>query len=237
MSEWQGDHDLNCGSPATSRTIHRGNPLPGSSTNFPPDEYFYTCVNHLMTAVGDTSGYSIAWFSPNQTFPSVTEVTFDVNLTNLGDRKWWKVGVVSDSLYQTTWNGSCCGPAPGFLFADNGSTGLPSLEGSGRLIGTWGEDCSQECTVRHFGVGNNHLAAATSTDPNDKMTRYPVTLTDNQDGTVTFTVAGVSVTQAGSFPQCPCRVVFYDHNYTPNKSTYPRVPNPYTWHWDSIIVR
>jgi hypothetical protein len=32
--------------------------------------------------------------------------------------------------------------------------------------------------------------------------------------------------------------VFYDHNYTPNKSDPPApVPNAYTWHWDNIIVR
>jgi hypothetical protein len=234
-SEWNGDHDLNCGSPVTQRVVHRGSATVGG-TQFPAGEYFYLCANHLMTAVGDTSGYSIAWFSPNQVFDSVSEVSFDVTLTNLGDRKWWKVGVVSDSLYQTTWNGSCCGPAQGFLFADNGVAGLPGLEGSGRLIGTWGENYPG-----YFGVGDGHApllgGAQVNPSPNDKMTRHPVVLHDNNDGTVTFTVAGVSVTQEGAFPTCPCRIVFYDHSYTPNKSTYPRVVDPYTWHWDSIVVR
>jgi hypothetical protein len=234
-TQWEGDHDLNCGNPATSRTIHRGSPSNGS-TQFPPDEYFYLCANHMMDSVGDTSGYSIAWFSPKQTFATVDSVEFTVSLQNLGDRKWWKVGVVSDALYRSTWNGSCCGPAQGFLFADNGTAGLPGLVGPGRLIATWGENCSQDCTVRHFGTGNNHLAGATATDPSDKMTRHPVALVDNHNGTVTFSVAGVSVTQAGAFPACPCRVVIYDHNYTPNKSFWPRVPNPYTWHWDSIVI-
>ena len=40
---------------------------------------------------------------------------------------------------------------------------------------------------------------------------------DNGDGTVTFTGAGVSITEQGSFPDGPVRVVFYDHNYTPDK--------------------
>jgi hypothetical protein len=32
--------------------------------------------------------------------------------------------------------------------------------------------------------------------------------------------------------------VIYDHNYTPNKSDPPAaVDNPYTWHWDNIVVR
>ena len=55
--------------------------------------------------------------------------------------------------------------------------------------------------------------------------------------TVTFTVNGVPLTIKGQFPACPCRVVFYDVNYTPNKTTVVRPTNPYTWHWDSIVVR
>ena len=68
-----------------------------------------------MDSVGDTSGYSIGWFSPNQMFASVTEVDFDVNLTDLGDRKWWKVGVVSEVAVQLDLQRSCCSVAPGFL--------------------------------------------------------------------------------------------------------------------------
>jgi hypothetical protein len=234
--QWPGDHDANCGSPATSRTIHKGS-SGGTVTQYPAGEYFYMCADHLMDAIGDTSGYSIGWFSPKQVFDHVDSVAFDVNLTNLGDRKWWKVGVVSLSTYNTTWNGSCCGPAQGFLFADVGAAALPGLEGPGRLIATWGEDCTSNCVGRLFGVGGNHRAGQTNTDPNDKITRHPVTLVDNHNGTVTFTVAGVAVTQEGAFPACPCRVVLYDHNYTPNKSFWPRVPNPYTWHWDSVVVR
>ena len=38
---------------------------------------------------------------------------------------------------------------------------------------------------------------------------------------------------AGSFPECPCRVVFYDHDYTPNKNEFgPGVQHGYTYHWD-----
>ena len=49
-----------------------------------------------MTSVGDTSGYSIAWFSPKQTFQAgaTTQVSFDVNVTDLGNRQWWEVSLV-----------------------------------------------------------------------------------------------------------------------------------------------
>jgi hypothetical protein len=117
---------------------------------------------------------------------------------------------------------------------------------------TWGEDCEQSCAVRPFGLGDNHAgtdpgSGSTSTDMNDKATRYTFTIVDNHNGTVTVSVFNpanvsggsliTSVTQEYAFPACPCRVVFQDHNYTPNKSSVPRVPNPYTWHWDSIVVR
>jgi hypothetical protein len=234
MGQWEGDHDLACGTPDTHRTIHRSQ----------PDESFYICKDHIMDSVGDASGYSIAWFSPNAVFASVNSVSFDVTLTNLGDRKWWKIVVVSDSKYNTTLDqgGSlCCNSAPGFLFADAGSSGLPDrgngLEGPDRLVGTWGEDCANGCNQRFFGIGSSHASVSTTTPLNDKATRYPVTLIDNHNGTVTFTVAGVSNTQLGAMPPCPCRVVFQDHNYTPNKSSVPRPPNPWTWHWDNIIVR
>jgi hypothetical protein len=184
-----------------------------------------------MTSVGDTSGYSIAWFSPNQTFASVDGISFAVNLTDLGERKWWKVGVVSDTLYQSTYP-ALSGPTHGFLLSNIGSASLDGdLSGPDRLVVSWGPD--------HGGfmsIGNTFTGTASNPTPLDKMTRHPVSLVDNHNGTVTFTVAGVSVTGAGAFPACPCRVVFYDHSYTPNKAMFPRPPNPYTWHWDSIVV-
>jgi hypothetical protein len=240
MGSWPGDHESHangdCGGPTTTRTVNRS----------PLSEAIYLCRSvdgdgakaHIMTSVGDTSGYSIAYFSPKQAFNSVKSISFNVNLTNLGDRKWWKAGVVSEALYNSTWNESCCGPAPGFLLADTGSPGLSGLDGPDRLIGTWGEDRTAVAPFypAHFGIGSNHTVGSTSTDPNDKATRHPVSLVDNKNGTITFTVAGVSVTQSGAFPACPCKVVIYDHSYTPNKSFVPRVENPYTWHWDNIRV-
>jgi hypothetical protein len=85
-------------------------------------------------------------------------------------------------------------------------------------------------------IGNTGTSTGSNPTPTDKATRHPVSLIDNKNGTVTFTVAGVSVTRAGSFPACPCRVVFYDHKYTPNKMD-GGPPRGYTWHWDNIVVR
>ena len=224
-SQWTGDHDAACGSPATQRVIHRS----------APDESFYNCVDHMMESVGDTSGYSVGWFSPKQTFGSVKEVDFDVNLTDLKARKWWKVGVVSEARYNSTYNGSCCYPAPGFLVSDVGAADLPmSLNTSDIFVATWGGGASAGYPGGRMKIGNNNVGASANPTPNDKATRHKVSLVDNGNGTVTFTVAGVAATASGSFPACPCRVVIYDNNYRPTKDG---MPQGLTWHWDNIIVK
>jgi hypothetical protein len=227
QTQWPGDHDLACGPPTTSRTIHRNN----------PSESFYMCVDHLMSSVGDTSGYSVAWFSPNQVFGSVSSVNFDVNLTDLGPRQWWKVGVVSDALYTSSYSDAYDGKSvPGFLVSDVGSSALrDNLATSDRLLATWSGQASAGWPGGYMKIGNSNTGTTSNPTPNDKAKRHPISLVDNRNGTITFTVAGVSVTRSGSFPACPCRVVFYDHKYTPNKMD--GAPAGYTWHWDNIVVR
>jgi hypothetical protein len=208
-------------------------PAGASYASMTPSRLLDTRQSHDVM-VGDTSGYSIGWFSPNQTFSSVREVDFDVNLTDLKDRQWWKVGVVSEARYNSTCNGSCCGPAPGFLVSGVGSDDLPtSLATSDLFAATWSGGASAGYPGG-MKIGNTNTNATSNPTPNDKMTRHPVRLVDNRNGTITFTVAGVSATANGSFPACPCRVVFYDHNYTPDKDG---TPQGHTWHWDNIIVQ
>jgi hypothetical protein len=186
--------------------------------------------------MGAASGYSVVWFSPKAVFDSVSQVSFDVNLTDLLARKWWKVAVVSDTLFNSSygagWNGAV--KVPGFMFADVGSSDLDgNLAGSDRLVATWsgGASAGYPGCLK---IGNTKTGTCVNPTPRDKATRHPVSFTDNHNGTVTFTVAGVSATGTGSFPACPCRVVFYDHNYTPDKDG---TPVGHTWHWDNIIVR
>lgn len=242
QTQWPGDHDMNCGTPDTSRTIHRGSPLsgtqrifPGSSiggngVNFPPGEYFYTCVDHLMTSVGDTSGTSILWFSPAMSFPSITEVTFNVNLTNLGMRKWWKVGIVSEAKWNSSDNNQCCGTGPGFLHLDG------VLDSADVLWFTWNENQPHGLLQIGWDLGPC-CGVQANPAPTDKATRFPVRITDNKNGTLTFSVAGQTLTRPNALPVCPCRVVFTDESYTPNKAEDQQVTNPYTWHWDNVVVR
>ena len=87
-------------------------------------------------------------------------------------------------------------------------------------------------------IGNTSTNRSFS-NGDDRATRFPVSLVDNGNGTVTFNVADQSATVSGSFPACPCRVVVYDNNYTPDKSAADGWPfsGGHTWHWDNLVVR
>jgi hypothetical protein len=227
---WTGDHDLTCGAPTTQR------PLSSERSNFGVDQVFYNCRDHMMTSMGDTDGYSITWFSPNQVFNSVRSVSVDVNLTDLGTRQWIKVGVVSDALYNSTYGGAFpVGQVPGFLLSDVGSSNLDArLAGPDRLVASWSGGASAGYPGG-LKIGNTKMGGS-YTAGTDKATRHPVTLTDNGNGTITWTVGPQSATATGRFPACPCRVVFYDHDYTPEKSE-SGYPVGFTFHWDNIVVR
>ena len=219
VTSWPGDHDLSCGPPTSSRTIHRDQ----------PDESFYLCRDHLMTSVGDTSGYSIAWFTPDQTFnrSESNVVSWDVNMTDLGNRQWWEVAVIPAGT-----NKIVCHPS---IAVD--PCGLDEYVDGTAMFGTGPWDEFQLVGDRvERQPGDNPCGFFTS-DPEacgSKATRRTFTMTDNMNGTITvdYPAAGRSWTIAGSFPE-QFEVVFKDHNYTPDKDNDPV---GYTWHWDNIRV-
>jgi hypothetical protein len=250
--DWYGDHDFDCGPPTTQRHLNftAGSDAIADQPNR-NNQTVYVCRDHLMTSMAGASGFDIVAFSPKDEFADVHSVSFDVNLTDLGNRQWWKVGVLSTDLwrddaiqYGESW--TCddykigpslpdygCGWAPGWIVTDtHGSEVGSSLATDKLLVATWGGGASagQYCQK----IGDTLTGGCVNPTPNDKATRHPVSLTDNGNGTVTFTVAGVATTTAGSFPDCPCRVVFYDNSYTPDKDTGII---GHTWHWDNIVVR
>lgn len=216
-TQWYGDHDTDCGDPSsTQRLIHRDR----------PDESFYMCRDHMMTSVGDTSGYSIAWFSPKQTFEAGTHtsVSWDVNVTDLGNRQWWEVSIIpigTPFLATVDW------------LADTAN--IDSYDQRSIIVGKG-----------PFGNDGNIYTQGTDRDPlgwdevcdadpegcDSKAIRRTFTVTDNRDGTVTVDYLGDQYTYPGEFPD-QFKVYFKDHNYTPDKDGEPV---GHTWHWDNIIV-
>ena len=211
---WTGDHDESCGSPDTQRNLD----WYPNYTQAQRQNAFYTCRNHMMTSMGDVDAYSIVAFSPKQVFVNPTIVCIDVNLTNLGTRQWWKIGVVKDGA--------------NFMVSDVSASDLPDITGSDKVIASWSGPGAFPAKLRIGNSGSNGPTA--NPTPNDKATRHEVCLKENSNNTITFTVAGVSLTRPGQFPEGNVRVYFYDHNYTPDKDG---TPQGHTWHWDNVYVK
>ncbi|MGE4131211.1 MAG: hypothetical protein AB7F86_06205 [Bdellovibrionales bacterium] len=222
---WKGDYDLMGGGPGTERT------LSSQPNNFHVDQLNYMAHDHWMTSMGDVDGFSILWFSPAKAFQNVGLIEFDVSLPNLGARQWWEVSVVSDSVYKSMGNGGVpTSKIPAHIRSEIGAASVNgSVEDSGILVFTYSGPMGYPGGLRIGAVGG----ADSNPSPNDKFKRHKASIKDNGDGTVTFTVAGRSFTRRAAFPTGPVRIVFSDHNYTPDKDG---VPLGHTWHWDNIRV-
>jgi hypothetical protein len=224
--QWSGDHDLNCGSPDTQRVIHREN----------PNESFYLCRDHLMTSIGDTAGYSLGWFAPKQTFSGATQVSWDVNVTDLGTRQWWEVAIVPASYNSGV--PSC--PQCSMISWMSPTTGVPAYPAGSVVVGNgpFGGDFLAHANGQDFSPsGWQPVCGSSGLDPEGcavKNIRRTFTITDNGNNTLTLTAFGRTYTYAGSFPAGGLKVVFKDHNYTPDKGG---MPVGHTWHWDNIIIR
>jgi hypothetical protein len=90
------DHATNCDGPNPEVT-----PLPQhlvttrqDSDGANPDDSFYICKNHMMSALGDVAWYSNSSFWPRQEFDfsdgGVLEFDISVNLGH-GQRSWWEI--------------------------------------------------------------------------------------------------------------------------------------------------
>jgi hypothetical protein len=210
-----------------------------SNPNIVESVYLCTAVNgdpergHMMTSVGDTSGYVIVAVTPDQTFNQETTVSWDVSSAYLGNRTWFEVMIkpvgtpdlgcvywVPCDLHHTQQFASY---PPGAIVFGNGPFGgdvrYSIGPGNGNKLGDW-------CTIDPEGC--NSLAI-----------RRTWTIRENADGTITFTAYNRSWTVPGQFPPGEWEVVFKHHGYTQNKAEQPGafIPGRYTLHWDSVVVR
>jgi hypothetical protein len=228
QTEWHGDHDENCGDATTQRLIPRSD----------SSKAVYVCEEHMMSAIGDTSGYSIAWFTPDADFngqPDTfsrgdatgqsTTVGWDVSVRNLGSRLWWEVHVVPKGASAFTAVDYIAETAdvepyhPATIAVGNGPLGSD---------GSFFVDGAQRDP---FGVHNLCDFDAEGCAARELRRRFSVT--DNLNGTVTIDFLGTPYTYAGQFPD-EFQVYFNAHAFTPTKDG---VPPSFTWHWDNIVIQ
>jgi hypothetical protein len=225
------DHNMACEAPTTKRqlTAHDGH------GNFNDDQLLYNCRDHMMTSVGDISGYSVVWFSPEQTFTKINEVCVDVNLTtNLtGFRSWWEFAVVPVNAPDAFADQDIAGTANLPDYGDVGATVL-SFKEAPQYLRVW--------------VGDNLVGKGfprIDKFRGDLATRVPHCFADLGNGNLRITTINDDgspfvLTVPGKFPAGEVKAVFKHHTYTPWKAC-TEMPEgkcqSYTWHWDNVVVK
>jgi hypothetical protein len=189
---------------------------------------------HVMTAF-HTKGYAHLDFTPNRTFNGVSNVCWDMNATNLGNRKWVQLAVVPAGVAASVaprldWT------HPGFRASDGPASWGLGLNGGVFLYS------STQGNAETFTDGlSTGISFDNETSSADKAQRYTTCVRDNGDNTVTISQGrpdgSTSVNRLpGRFPSGEVKVVFQDVSYDPDKAESPPMVNGKTWHWDNIII-
>jgi len=242
VPSWQGDHDHNCGSPYTLRTVTQvRNDVPAGPVDNVGDLVWWcgpranapASSGHIMTSMVST-GYAHLDFSPRRIFNDVSRVCWDQNYTQVG-RKWTQVAIVDEAQFQA--NGGSLAYVVLGLQGDVAVAGART-QGNAWLMnnGAGGSEVQigQQLVYQNFDTGG--LLGS-----QDKSRRYRNCAIDQGDGTVRLELerfgGTVIRTAPGSFPDGPVRVMFQDVTYdAPKGPPFQTVLQQNTWHWDNIAV-
>lgn len=92
LLSFPADHGNDCAAPPNQHLVTASHLSNGEY----PDQSFYVCRNHMMSSLGDVSGYSVSSFYPRQSFrfsPSGV-LEFETNMDIGHPRFWWEVMIV-----------------------------------------------------------------------------------------------------------------------------------------------
>ena len=90
------DHGADCAGPPEQHIITSSHLSNGEN----PDDSFYVCKNHMMSSLGEVSGYSVSSFFPRQSFYFADNgiLEFETNMDVDHSRFWWEVMIVPRHL-------------------------------------------------------------------------------------------------------------------------------------------
>jgi hypothetical protein len=224
--EWAGDHNASCEAPTTTRTLR---------VDQPTTELMYWCPSveadsgHIHTSMR-TTGFALVSFAPNRPFNNVHKICWDMSMTNLGGRRFPQLTVVPESEFQA--NGGVLAYTSGANAI--GTSASHFIDGSTFLL-----EMLNGSTVVFVGSATGEQNFSGFVNGTDKLRRFKNCVTDNEDGTLTFSLQRSSSTESrthrGSMPNGAVRVIFADHNYNPPKDP-PPTQDPNTMHWDNIQI-
>ena len=91
-SSFPADHGPTCSAPPDQHPVVSSHLSNGAN----PDQSFYVCKNHMMSSLGDVSGYSVSTFYPRQSFRFTPNgvLEFETNMDIGHPRFWWEVMIV-----------------------------------------------------------------------------------------------------------------------------------------------
>lgn len=235
---YRADHGLDCAGPVGPTPAMHDVVTSHFSSGASPDKSFFICKNHMMSSMGDVSGYSVTSFWPRQEFDFADGgvLEFEVNVNENPSRFWWEI-VISPREQLKVASAEDFWP-------------IDETYPEDRIRFSW----LQADGKRRIGVGTNAhapdgwLVNETSfrtprfLNPNDPALtdrtirrRMRLSLESNRihwdmelaDGSM----HRYSVDVPGGLPFTRGLVLFKTHAYTPNKSDNYDFT---TWHWDNI---
>jgi hypothetical protein len=229
---WSGDHDMDCGAPASQREVQVDH----------VDEMFWWCPprpdapassGHLMTSM-NTTGYAQVNFAPTEPLTDVRKVCWDQNMTDLGGRKWTQVVIVPEETYLAN--------DKRLDYVKPGLETDVAVGGTHLTDGVFMFEMLKGSTAVYTGRNVYEPNFAGFQAGAEKSRRFTHCITDLENGTVQIDLERDTETETrisgGAFPPGPVRVIFQDDNYNPPKSPPETavVPDPFTWHWDNIEI-
>ena len=190
-----------------------------------------------MTSMGEVDGYSTMSMSPNQVFPTVRKVCWEMNVSaSLGKRQWVEVLVVPASVINT--------PHPSGHRISFNNPDLFEIDGTVRPHVTGVFDIGVAPIAGDTTMLLNGEVVGRFGSPSDQEGRASVAirrthcLTELSGNRVEFRVqtSGADWVGVASNVSLPdnSRVILSTHHYTPTKDQGFDVTT--TWHWDNLTV-